>query len=193
MNIANVFRVESIALSNFLVNGAIGTAATTVDVASSFTVNQTTLGVAVTIPAPSNTRIGQIAIINNTGTAILTVQSAKISPQTAVIFSWNGLAWGRIDSLAFVGGIVSAPASRNITTEDDRMTLEVTGAFTLTVPTGLNSGFICRIRATTAAVFTVAAAAGMTLVAPFGVASTGVAGDYSILQIGLNPTIAYLN
>ena len=193
MNVANIFRVVSIALPNFAANAPIGAAVDAVDIASSFTINQSTVGIKLTLPNPTDPMAGQLVIVNNIGIVNIIVQNSTIYPSTTVIFSWNGAAWGRVDSLSFVGGITQVNASRTLTPDDDRMTLEVTGAYTLTVPTSLNPGFICRIRQTTAAIWTAAAGAGMTLRAPFGATGTGFIGDYGILQIGFTPTIAYLN
>lgn len=55
-------------LPNFAANGAIGTAVTTVDVKTTFNINQTTANITLTLPAPTDATAGRIIYINNIGT-----------------------------------------------------------------------------------------------------------------------------
>ena len=83
----------AIALSDFPTGGSIGSAATTVDVATSFTVNQTTAGQTLTIPSPTVTTAGRSVYISNVGTQTFTIGSFTIAPAGTAQFVWNGTAW----------------------------------------------------------------------------------------------------
>lgn len=92
-------------LTDFSANGAIGTAAATVDIYTSINIPQTTAGVTLTIPSPSNTTAGRILKISNTGTTAFTAGPALIEIAQTVGYVWNGTAW----SLQ-TDGLVSGPA-----------------------------------------------------------------------------------
>jgi hypothetical protein len=68
----------TVVLPNFAANGAIGTAAATVDIAPCFAIAQTTAGIALTIPNPTVTAIGQEVTFLNTGTTSVTVADLLI-------------------------------------------------------------------------------------------------------------------
>lgn len=89
--ITSQFKLQSSTLSNFVANGAIGTAAATVDVAAAFTINQTTAGVALTIPAPTVTTDNPIIFISNVGTVNLQVGGSILKPNTSSSFQWSSV------------------------------------------------------------------------------------------------------
>jgi hypothetical protein len=80
-------------LGNFASSGAIGTAATTVDIHTSFTISQTTSSVSLTIPSPTNTTAGRIIYIANTGSATVTVGGITMSAGASASYFWNGSSW----------------------------------------------------------------------------------------------------
>jgi len=80
-------------LSNFTANGDIGTAAATVDSYTSINIPQTTVGVTLNIPPPSNTTAGRIVKISNSGTTPFTIGSALLEIAQTVELVWNGTAW----------------------------------------------------------------------------------------------------
>lgn len=59
---------ESIPIANLAGGGAIGTAPTTVDIKTTFNINQTTTNQTLTLPTPTDTTAGRIIYINNIGT-----------------------------------------------------------------------------------------------------------------------------
>lgn len=63
---STVFSSDTIA--NLAAGGAIGTAATTVDVKTTFNLNQTTANQTITIPNPTDATAGRIIYVNNVGT-----------------------------------------------------------------------------------------------------------------------------
>ena len=93
MQVNDNLRLVPIVLANFAANGAIGTAAATVDVASVFVVLQTTSNVTLTIPAPTSGAIGVVTFVINTGTATLTVENCGIPPNKTAKFIFGGASW----------------------------------------------------------------------------------------------------
>lgn len=74
--------------------GAIGTAATTVDIISLFNVNQTTTGQTLTVPNLTNAAAGKIIQINNVGSAAFTLTpGGLILTGKGVMLRWTGAAW----------------------------------------------------------------------------------------------------
>ncbi|MEI7632557.1 MAG: hypothetical protein WCJ60_04545, partial [bacterium] len=82
------------AISNLATGGNIGTAASTVDVATTFNVNQTTASQTITIPSPTVTTAGRIIYINNVGSASFIMGGITIAASTgSQAYIWNGSAW----------------------------------------------------------------------------------------------------
>lgn len=73
--------------------GAIGTAATTVDVKTTFNINQTTANQTLTLPSPTDATAGRIVYINNVGTVGFTMSNQRIETGQSFQFIWNGTAW----------------------------------------------------------------------------------------------------
>ena len=84
---------RAVALTNFAANAAIGTAAATVDIASVITINQTTAGIALTLPSPTQTQSGRLLIVGNIGTQSVTVGGQVINVSSGLPFVWTGAAW----------------------------------------------------------------------------------------------------
>jgi hypothetical protein len=93
---STVFRALS--LGNFAAGGSIGAAASTVDVATTINVAQTTANQTLTLPAPTNTTAGRTLFVNNTGTASFMIASNHIATGTGRIFVWTGSAWSSMFS-----------------------------------------------------------------------------------------------
>ena len=89
MNINNKLTLGTLALANFAANGPIGTATATVDNFSSFDVNQTTAGIALTVPAPTISEDGQLAFFSNVGTAAETILGRTVEPLTGLGAKWD--------------------------------------------------------------------------------------------------------
>jgi hypothetical protein len=85
---------STLALNNFAVNSAIGTAAATVDVRTGFTINQTTAGRTLTLPTPTaNTVAGRIVYISNIGTTSFTMHGVTINSGASQSYIYNGSTW----------------------------------------------------------------------------------------------------
>jgi hypothetical protein len=80
--------------------GSIGTAGATVDIYTSFTINQTTAGQTLTIPAPTTTTTGRLIYITNIGSAGYTIGGSVASTGTTMAFVWNNTtsAWTLVSS-----------------------------------------------------------------------------------------------
>ena len=80
--------------------GTIGSAASTVDIYTNFTIAQTTAGQTLTIPAPTTTTSGRLIYITNIGSAGYTMAGAVVSPGVTMQFVWNSTtsSWSLVTS-----------------------------------------------------------------------------------------------
>ena len=92
MIIDGFLKLVGVGLPNFTVSGALGTAANTVDKCSAFMIAQSTIGINITLPTPTDP-IPQMVIIANTGTVTLSVEGSNIKPNGMLTFFFNGLTW----------------------------------------------------------------------------------------------------
>lgn len=167
-------------LVDFPSGADIGTAADTVDLHSTVAIAQTTSDIVLTLPSPTETTPGRILSVLNTGTSQFKVGGVYVSPNTGTSFIWAGAAWIPMEQSPEV---IEVAASRDLTPADHLKTLLATAALTLTVPTGLGY-LICRVRqGSTVAIATIAAGAGMTLVAPSGDTTPGTNGGSGIIEV----------
>lgn len=172
--------LRQVDLPDFAASAAIGTAAATVDLYSTVAVAQATSDIVLTIPNPTETTAGRILAVLNTGTSQFKVGGVYVSPNTGASFIWSGATWIPMEQTPEV---VTVAASRDLTPADHLKTLLATAALTLTVPTGLGY-LICRVRqGSAAAIATIAAGAGMTLVVPSGDTTPGTNGGSGIIEV----------
>lgn len=97
--------LRNVNLANFAANAVIGTAAATVDVASTINITQTTAGITLTLPNPTQTQAGRLLLVNNIGTQSVTVGGKSIAPATGILYSWSGAAWIPYVQAATLGSI----------------------------------------------------------------------------------------
>jgi Collagen triple helix repeat (20 copies) len=90
---ANSLTLTSQAIANLAAGGSIGTAATTVDIAGTFNLTQTTADQTVTLPSPTATAAGKIIYVNNTGTVGFTMLGLRVEAGQSRQAIWNGTAW----------------------------------------------------------------------------------------------------
>lgn len=81
------------AAPNFPASGAIGTAVATVNQFAGIRINQTTPGISLTIPAPTDVTVGRVYRVVNVGTAHFVISGRLIAPATFADFVWSGAAW----------------------------------------------------------------------------------------------------
>lgn len=167
-----------IALANFAVSGSIGTAANTVDKVSVVEINQTTPNVILTMPN-SGTKGDTFSVVN-VGTVQLKVQETYIDPGRASTWIFS-TTWRPFSNES---DYINVAASRAITENDSYKTLLAATAITLTVPLNLFQHTQFRVRQSApAGVITIAVAAGLTLIAPFGAGTAGLDGADMIVEI----------
>src|SRR5581483_5926404 len=90
--------LRSSSIANHPPGGSIGSAATTVDVATTFNVTQTTTGQTLTLPSPTTATAGRLVYINDVGTTGFTMYGVAIASGNSAGFIWNGSAWTPTDS-----------------------------------------------------------------------------------------------
>lgn len=89
--------LTTLAVGNTAVSGPIGalSAAQTVDIYNSFLLTQTTAGVVPTLPAPTDTAAGKVALVmnNDTATQPVIMYGMAIGIGASQWFAWDGSAW----------------------------------------------------------------------------------------------------
>lgn len=86
--------LASMAIANHGSGGNIGTAAATVDVATTFDITQTTASQTLTLPNPTVTTSGRVAYINSlAGNATFSMYGVNVAAGSSASFIWNGTAW----------------------------------------------------------------------------------------------------
>lgn len=110
MIINDNIKPATVTLANFAANAPIGTAAATVDIASSFRIPQTTVNITLSIPTPTDTAAGNIVLISNTGSVAVTIVNTHIRAGRSALFQWNGSAWANTFSK------LTAPATAPVIT-----------------------------------------------------------------------------
>jgi hypothetical protein len=69
------------------------TAAQSVDIYTSFTINQTTAGQTITLPSPTSTTAGRLIYIANIGSASFGLLGSNLNAGSTATLLWNGTAW----------------------------------------------------------------------------------------------------
>ena len=87
----------------FSADGSVGSAASTVDVATTINLSASTTGVDLTLASPTSATAGRILYINNTGANSLTVEGNPIASGKSASFIWNGTAWVQTISFTSTG------------------------------------------------------------------------------------------
>jgi trimeric autotransporter adhesin len=84
--------LRPVSLGNQAVNTTL-VAASTIDISSMITINQSTVGVNLSLPAPSQTQAGRMLSIVNNGTQPITVGGAIVGNGTFSDYRWDGATW----------------------------------------------------------------------------------------------------
>lgn len=102
-------KTATIALTNFAASGALGTPAATVDIASSFVITQTTAGITLTLPTPTDATAGDRLTIasSTTSTTSITVAGISLVPGEFAQWQWTGSAWAFADGGRNTGAVVT--------------------------------------------------------------------------------------
>lgn len=93
IDVQSALILRPVTIADLAANGAVGTAAATVDVASTLVLSQATANIALTLPNPTNAQAGRMLFVTHNGTAATTVASRTISPGETLSFIWDGNTW----------------------------------------------------------------------------------------------------
>ena len=109
MFINDTLKAATLVFGN-LAAGPIATAPLSVDIASSFNINQTTANIALTLPTPTNASAGDRVTVQNIGTAGFTINGYPVKAGEFGEFVWSGAAWQVMDGGRNTGAVVVAAA-----------------------------------------------------------------------------------
>lgn len=89
--------LNNVTITNIAGGGSIGTAPTTVDIASCIFITQTTAGQTLTLPTPTASS-GQTVIVYNNGTQSFTMLATTITAGSGILAVYDSVltAWGKI-------------------------------------------------------------------------------------------------
>lgn len=124
---------STVAVTNKATGGSIGSAATTVDIASTININQTTASQTLTIPNPTNTTANKAIYINNVGSTSFTLLSTIIAPGGGIVAVWNGTSYNVIGTSSGASN-VTVVGGKTFTV-NNTLTLAGTDGTTMTFPT----------------------------------------------------------
>lgn len=93
MTISDILKLQRLNLPDFASNGPLGTAAATVDTAAAFSIDQTTVGVTITLPEPTIDFDADFLVIQNIGKEAITVDATKIDAGKYMLFSFAFNRW----------------------------------------------------------------------------------------------------
>ncbi len=101
----DAFKKITLEISDRTTSGAIGTAYETVDHFSSFAIVQTTPGVILALPTPTDTTWGDDVTVRNTGTTSFTMYGVEVLPDSFdVHLTWKRGAWRLVGGYSAGGG-----------------------------------------------------------------------------------------
>lgn len=123
---------QPVAITNKASGGSVGSAATTVDIASQLNVNQTTASQTLTLPDPTNTSADTQISVNNVGSVSFVILSTTISPGAGIIAAWTGSAWSAIGTSSGASNVTVAGGKTF--TVSNTLTLAGTDSTTMTFP-----------------------------------------------------------
>lgn len=138
-----VAKEARVTFADFASNGSIGTAAVTVDVASSIAFVQTTGNISVTVPAPTTSAPKTIVLENITASSQpITVSDAtaggfsiELSPGAVAVIYWNGNNWKIAEDVYRRVALSDIAVSGSIGTAASTVDVATVLTFTQTTPT----------------------------------------------------------
>jgi hypothetical protein len=139
MILLNNLEPSLLSLPNFPASAVIGTAAATLDISSVIRIPQTTAGVVLTLPSPTNPLGARLQALINTGTVAFTAYGVSIAPGSYGLFVWNGTTWcavsagGTYSSVNLRRNITSVGAGAYVALQTDDL-IEKAGGTGVTLP-----------------------------------------------------------
>ena len=95
---------EAITIANLAAGGSLGVATGTVDIKTTFNINQTTANQTLTLANPTDATSGRIIYINNVGTVGFTMLSMRVEAGQSRNAIWNGTVWNWLGDQAGQNG-----------------------------------------------------------------------------------------
>jgi len=108
-------KLATINLPNVAATGNIGTAAATVDIASHIRIAQTTAGIFLALPNPTDLTAGHVAFVTNSGTVPFNMGATIIPPNQTRMFTHDGGVWRANDGKVPNPTLGTLATSGNIT------------------------------------------------------------------------------
>jgi hypothetical protein len=137
------FKKVALQLANLPTGGTIGTASTTVDLYSTFIINQTTVGQVINLPNPTDTSFSDTVDIVNIGTADFQVTGGKIVEKNSNAQAiWTGSVWNYSVGASVSNSnaaVVKARAKVNITDFSTNTIVTQTNLASATIISGSGS------------------------------------------------------
>lgn len=121
-----------VVITNKTTGGTIGSAATTVDIASALNVNQTTASQTLTVPNPTDVTGNYRIPLNSIGSTSFTVLSTVIAPGAGILLNWTGSTWSVLGTSSGASN-VTVVGGKTFTV-NNTLTLAGTDGVTVTMP-----------------------------------------------------------
>lgn len=117
-------------ISDLPTGGDIGFATGTVDIKTTFNINQTTANQTITLPDPTDSIAGRIAYITNIGTTPFMIMNTQLIPNSARSMIWNGTNWvlaGNADdrTIGLTRKILDQTGAQNVVKTDSDLKFDV--------------------------------------------------------------------
>lgn len=97
---------STVEVTDKALGGSIGSAATTVDIASTINIDQDTAGQTLTVPSLTNTALSKEITVNNVGSTSYIMLSTTVAPGSGILLSWTGSAWSVIGTSSGASNVV---------------------------------------------------------------------------------------
>lgn len=99
--------IAAVIVADLPSGGVIGTAATTVDIAGAFLLNQQTqTQTPISLPAPTDSTAAQFALVCNIGSSPCIMYGQILFAGALQVFAWNGTAWATGQSFSYGGNAI---------------------------------------------------------------------------------------
>lgn len=153
--------MRPITISSVPSSGPIGTAATTVDIASTIYIPQAATGVIATIPAPTNAQSGRLLWLENTGAATIQIGTkgpflyppGSLGFPSSAWFEWNGTTWTALYSRTPAQQLTMTTTATVVPVGGANIVVTPASAIVVTIdPSRLNAGEYVTVKDATGAV-----------------------------------------
>lgn len=186
-------QVAPLAVANLATGGNIGTAATTVNINSSFILTQTTAAQDVTLPDPTDASPSRLVVLqsSSSSTVSFTFYGVTVNASDVLSVNWDGAAWSVISPPATVAPQqwVALTASQSAVSGEGYYV--TSGSPALTLPVTASAGTLISITLTSGGTaWSIVQGAGQGI--QFGSSATTVGAGGSLASSAIGDTIHLL-